>query len=124
MSLKWTDTLDIAIELEERYPDDEPLTINFVDLRDRVLALDNFDDDPVITSYSIHYTKLYDVLDLHLRVVERCRFTTTYHLSYVFHDCDGAFPAPDMQVRLYHDAQVGEVISCGRRRGQRHADYP
>jgi len=46
MSLKWTDTLDIAIELEERYPDDEPLTINFVDLRDRVLALDNFDDDP------------------------------------------------------------------------------
>ena len=63
------------------------------------------------------------VLDLHLRVVERCRFTTTYHLSYIFHDRDGAFPAPDMQVRLYHDAQVGEVISCGRRRGQRHADY-
>jgi len=46
MSLKWTDTLDIAIELEERYPDDEPLTINFVELRDRVLALNDFEDDP------------------------------------------------------------------------------
>jgi FeS assembly protein IscX len=46
MALKWTDTLDIAIELEERYPDDDPLTINFVELRDRVMALDDFDDDP------------------------------------------------------------------------------
>ena len=24
---------------------------------------------------------------------------------------------------MYHDAQVGEVISCGRRRGLRHASY-
>ena len=44
MPLKWTDTLDIAIELEERFPGDDPLTINFVDLRDRVMALDDFDD--------------------------------------------------------------------------------
>ena len=28
-----------------------------------------------------------------------------------------------MRVRLYHDAQVGEVIACGRRRGVRHAEY-
>jgi uncharacterized protein YqiB (DUF1249 family) len=28
-----------------------------------------------------------------------------------------------MRVRVYHDAQVGEVISCGRRRGVRHAVY-
>jgi FeS assembly protein IscX len=46
MALKWTDTLDIAIELDERYPDDDPLTINFVELRDRVMALEDFDDDP------------------------------------------------------------------------------
>ncbi len=46
MSLKWTDTLDIAIELDERFPDDDPLAINFVELRDRVLALDDFTDDP------------------------------------------------------------------------------
>jgi FeS assembly protein IscX len=46
MALKWTDTLDIAIELEETYPDADPLHVNFVDLRNRVMALPDFDDDP------------------------------------------------------------------------------
>jgi FeS assembly protein IscX len=46
MGLKWTDSLDIAIELEEHYPDADPLQENFVDLRNRVLALEDFDDDP------------------------------------------------------------------------------
>ncbi len=46
MSLKWTDSLDIAIELEESHPDADPTRINFVDLRNWVLALPDFDDDP------------------------------------------------------------------------------
>jgi len=46
MGLKWTDTLDIAIELDEAYPDVDPLKVNFVDLRDWVLRLEAFDDDP------------------------------------------------------------------------------
>jgi uncharacterized protein YqiB (DUF1249 family) len=62
-------------------------------------------------------------LDLHLRITERCKFTTTLNLTYIFEDVIGRFPAPDIQVRLYRDAQVGEVISCGRRRGLRHARY-
>jgi FeS assembly protein IscX len=44
--LKWVDTLDIAIELDEKYPDEDPQWINFVDLRNLVLALEEFDDDP------------------------------------------------------------------------------
>jgi len=44
MALKWTDTLDIAIELEEVYPDADPIHVNFVDLRNWVMALDEFDD--------------------------------------------------------------------------------
>ena len=44
--LKWVDTLDIAIELEEKYPDEDPQWINFVDLRNLVLSLEVFDDDP------------------------------------------------------------------------------
>lgn len=44
--LKWTDTLEIAIVLNDLYPDKDPLTINFVDLRDLVLKLENFSDDP------------------------------------------------------------------------------
>jgi uncharacterized protein YqiB (DUF1249 family) len=62
-------------------------------------------------------------LDLHLRIVERCKFTTTLNLTYHFSDVEGVFPAPDIRVRIYHDAQVGEVIACGRRRGLRHAEY-
>ena len=46
MGLKWTDSLDIAIELDDAHPDVDPKTINFVDLRDWVMALDEFDDDP------------------------------------------------------------------------------
>ena len=46
MSLKWTDSLDIAIELDEAHPDVDPMRINFVDLRNWVLALPEFDDDP------------------------------------------------------------------------------
>ena len=46
MSLKWIDTLDIAIELDETRPDVDPKFVNFVDLRQWVMALDEFDDDP------------------------------------------------------------------------------
>ncbi len=45
MSLKWTDVLDIAIELDETHPDVDPLSINFVDLMNWVMALPTFDDD-------------------------------------------------------------------------------
>ena len=44
--MKWTDVIDIAIELSEARPDVDPRAVNFVDLRDWVLALDEFDDDP------------------------------------------------------------------------------
>jgi len=44
--MKWTDTLDIAIELDENHPDIDPRSINFVDLRNLVVNLQDFDDDP------------------------------------------------------------------------------
>ena len=44
--MKWTDAEDIAIALAERFPGVDPLTIRFTDLRERVLALPGFDDDP------------------------------------------------------------------------------
>ncbi len=43
--LRWTDINDIAIELSEMYPDEDPLKINFVTLRDLVMAIDGFSDD-------------------------------------------------------------------------------
>ena len=43
--MKWTDAEDIGIALSEKFPDDDPLTVRFTDLRERVLQLDGFDDD-------------------------------------------------------------------------------
>ncbi|HBS26344.1 MAG TPA: Fe-S assembly protein IscX [Gammaproteobacteria bacterium] len=44
--MKWTDSLDIAIELSDSKPDVDPTNIGFVDLRQWVIDLEDFDDDP------------------------------------------------------------------------------
>ena len=44
--LKWTDSLDIAIELVEKFPETDPQSIPFTDLHRWVTELENFDDDP------------------------------------------------------------------------------
>ena len=42
--ISWTASLEIAISLEETHPDIDPITINFVDLRELVMALEDFDE--------------------------------------------------------------------------------
>ena len=44
--MKWTEVLEIAIQLDEAKPDVDPASVNFVDLRDWVVSLPEFDDDP------------------------------------------------------------------------------
>jgi FeS assembly protein IscX len=44
--MKWTDTLDIAIALAEKYPNQDPNKVRFTDLFHWVLDLDGFEDDP------------------------------------------------------------------------------
>jgi FeS assembly protein IscX len=44
--VKWTDSLEIAIALAEKHPDVDPKTIRFTDLRQWVLELPGFGDDP------------------------------------------------------------------------------
>ena len=44
--MKWTDSREVAIALAEKHPEIDPAKINFVDLRNRVLALEGFDDEP------------------------------------------------------------------------------
>ncbi len=46
MGYKWTDALPIAEELYDNEPDLDPVTLRLSELRDRVLALEDFDDDP------------------------------------------------------------------------------
>lgn len=44
--MKWTDSREIALALLEKYPDQDPKQVNFVDLYQWVLALEGFGDDP------------------------------------------------------------------------------
>jgi FeS assembly protein IscX len=50
--VKWTHSEDIGIALAQKFPGVDPLTIRFTDLRDRVLALEGFDDDPKTSNES------------------------------------------------------------------------
>jgi FeS assembly protein IscX len=51
--VKWTDIHDIAIALEEKYPDVEILNIRFTDLWSWIQSLEGFEDDPNKSSESI-----------------------------------------------------------------------
>ena len=44
--MKWIDSEEIAIALFEKYPDVDPGTVRFTDLRRWVCELENFSDDP------------------------------------------------------------------------------
>ncbi len=58
---------------------------------------------------------------LELTVLERCRYTTTLGLSYLFESQEaGASRLPDLSVRVYHDARLAEAFAAGtgRERGR------
>ena len=44
--MKWTSSEDIGLALFELFPDLDPLTVRFTDLREKVIQLNGFDDDP------------------------------------------------------------------------------
>ena len=46
MAIHWTDSLEIAIQLSEKYPDVDPLKVRFTDLHQWVCELEEFADDP------------------------------------------------------------------------------
>ena len=44
--MKWTDSRDIAIALAEAHPEVDPRNLRFTELRQWVMALPGFADDP------------------------------------------------------------------------------
>ena len=42
----WSDAEEIGIQLAEKFPDLDPLTVRFTDLHGYVTALEGFADDP------------------------------------------------------------------------------
>jgi len=57
--------------------------------------------------------------DLHVEILERCRYTVTLSLTYHFETDDGLLTDPDMTVRAYLDGKLAEVMAVGNM--QRHA---
>jgi uncharacterized protein YqiB (DUF1249 family) len=56
--------------------------------------------------------------DLHMEIIERCRYTVTLSLTYHLPTDEGLLMDPDMMVRVYLDGQQAEVLSIGKQ--QRH----
>lgn len=46
MGLRWIDTFDIAIELEDAHPEADIMNVRFTDLWKWVQELEGFEDDP------------------------------------------------------------------------------
>jgi len=44
--IHWTDAEEICIQLQEKFPDLDPLTVRFTDLHSYVTGLAGFADDP------------------------------------------------------------------------------
>ena len=50
-------------------------------------------------------------MKLHLKIIERSKFTTTLILSYCFNTNTELRMEPDLKIRIYHDARLAEVMS-------------
>lgn len=44
--MKWTDTIRIAEDLNDKFPDVDPKAVRFTDLHKWVCELEGFEDDP------------------------------------------------------------------------------
>jgi hypothetical protein len=58
--------------------------------------------------------------DLHLKVTERSRYTTSIMLTYWFEEVGQAVAEPNLELRIYHDARLLEA--CGGIECRRHRD--
>jgi FeS assembly protein IscX len=45
-SITWSDAEEIGIQLQEKFPETDPLTVRFTDLHRYVTQLEGFADDP------------------------------------------------------------------------------
>jgi FeS assembly protein IscX len=52
IELMWNHAEEIGIQLQEKFPDIDPLTVRFTDLHKYVIELDGFADDPVKSNES------------------------------------------------------------------------
>lgn len=79
---------------------------NFVRLKRLIPALRQL--------HGAHQSQVQGDCRLSLRIEEHAAYTTTFNLTYLFDTGAGEFADPDLQVRVYHDARLAEVLDCAR----------
>jgi len=63
----------------------------------------------------LHRSSVQGDVELGLRVTERSPYTTMLELTYLFDDEPNGTTAPDMQIRIYHDARLAEAHAWAHR---------
>ena len=64
-NLDWLDVFEIAIELNDKFPEIDPQWISFPDLHKKVCELNNFDGDPsksnekILEAIQMHWIEEY-----------------------------------------------------------------
>ncbi|HEX5056409.1 MAG TPA: DUF1249 domain-containing protein [Gammaproteobacteria bacterium] len=56
-------------------------------------------------------------VDLHYQCLQRSKYTTVFSLTYKFETLE-----PNLEIRVYHDARVAEVLACNVRMEDVHWD--
>ena len=105
---------------------------SFIRIRKLIPQLDHLEDLSSENAYSV--SKVAGCLDLHLHILERTKFTTTFILTYHFPDPEnitsqcggGAFVSePQLKCRIYHDIGLVEVLTGHLHHGkQRFEHFP
>lgn len=88
---------------------------NYLRLRRLIPELSKLPDEMV--------SDLPGCLQLHLKVLDRAKFTTTIFLSYYFAEGDKLIAEPALTLRLYHDAKQVEVLTGHLQHGRLKFDH-
>ncbi len=88
---------------------------NYLRLRRLIPELDRLADNTV--------SRLPGCLSLHLKILERTKFTTTVFLTYYFDEDMQTVAEPALTLRIYHDANQVEVLTGHLKHGRQHYDH-
>lgn len=121
-----TRVLDRCLHTHEGYGCEEVIPGGFVSLMDlyennymrfKKLAMDL---EGVETEAISHVD---GCLSLHLRIVERSRYTTTVFMTYFFDDDEEIVAEPELKLRIYHDAALIEVLAGHLHHGRQRINH-
>jgi uncharacterized protein YqiB (DUF1249 family) len=79
---------------------------------------------PDLNSLGKHaYSRINGCMGLHISVLDRSRYTTTLRMTYHFTEGALLYAEPDLQIRIYHDANLVEVLSGHLKHGRQKLEH-